>query len=86
MHDSAAIIPFVLTAKVDGFAALNAFDSWCEIYVVADQYGVVRGHGHQEALVLSAPRVVGQNRYDFAPAFDDDVGAFRSKGRNDRVV
>jgi hypothetical protein len=86
MHDSAAIVPFVLTAKVNGVAASKVVDSRCEIYVVADQYRVVRSHGHQEALMLSAPRVIGQNRYDFASAFDDDVGAFRSKGRNDCIV
>ena len=86
MHDSAAIVPFVLTAKVTGVTASNIFDSRCEIYVVADQHRVVRSHGHQEALVLSALRVVRQNRYDFASAFDDDVGAFRSNGRNDRIV
>ena len=73
MHHSAAVVPFVLTAKINGVTASNAFDPRCEIYVVADQYGVVRSHGHQEALVLIAPRVIRQNRYGFASAFDDDV-------------
>ena len=61
MHDSALIVPFVLSAENHRISDGQPFDSWSQIDVMTDQNGVPRGQEDNESLMTRAVQIVSQH-------------------------
>lgn len=73
MDNATLFIPFVLALEAHLVSFAHVFDVGREVNVVADKDGVGRAEAHDKALVARANVVVGQEAFDGAGAFNDEV-------------
>ena len=73
VDNASLFIPFVFAFEADFLAFAQVFDVRRKVNVVADEDSMGRAEANNEALVAGADVVVGQQAFDGANAFYDQV-------------